>query len=161
MFTAVDSVFDKRCLAYVVLPFGEDGLILLQKLLSLSPLLFGQPIRQTIHHSLNYVYSLFRLGCSLTAFFQFDYFSARQLSKPCTFLQHLFSVIRIHFSNVQLQKLSRKALRLLCRRPKRGILKPSASASESPVFLMFRLSRSGTIISCFGSRTTSFLVQSR
>ena len=32
MFTGVDSVFNKRSSAYVVLPIGEDGLILLQKL---------------------------------------------------------------------------------------------------------------------------------
>jgi len=50
MFTGVDSVFDKWCSAYVILPFGEDGLILLQTLLSLSSLLFGHLIQQTVHH---------------------------------------------------------------------------------------------------------------
>jgi len=108
MFTGVDSVFNERCSAYVVLPFGEDGLILLQKRLSFSSLLFGQLIRQTIHHALNYVYFLFRLGCSLIALFRLNYFGVLQLSQPCAFLQHVFSVIRINYSDVQLRKLSMK-----------------------------------------------------
>ena len=108
MFTGVYSVFNTRRSAYVVLPFGEDGLIFLYKLLSLSSLLFGQFIQQTIHHLLNYVYFVLRLGCFPTTSLRFDYFGVLQLSQSYAFLQYLFSVIRINYSDVQIRKFSRE-----------------------------------------------------
>jgi len=69
---------------------------------SLFSLLFGQLIRRTVHHFVNYVYIFFRLGCSLSAFFRLDYFGTLQLSQPRAFLRHLFSVISIKYSAAQL-----------------------------------------------------------
>jgi len=155
MFTAVDSVFNERRSAYVVLPFGEDGLILLQKLLRLSSLLFGRLIRQTVHYLLNYVYFLFRLGCSLTAFFWFDNFCVLQLSQSCAFFQHLLSVIHINYSDVQLWKLSRKNTRLLYMRLRFGIFRLSVTVSNGWAVVVLRRTRTGTIVSCFGCETIS------
>ena len=47
MFTGVNSAFNERRSAYVVLSFGEDALVVLQKHFSLTSLLFDQLIRKT------------------------------------------------------------------------------------------------------------------
>jgi len=55
MSSRVDAILYMRRSTDVVLPFGEDGAVLVKELPNLSLLLFSQLFRETAHHLRDYV----------------------------------------------------------------------------------------------------------